>query len=229
MPVISRQPSDISRQMSVVKQAGGKRRGYWLLTTDYWLLLTGYCLLFTAYSSLLTACSSTPPVVKIGLVAPFEGREREIGYDVIYSARLAVREINEAGGISGTYVALVALDDGGNVTFAEATAQSLIVDPAVVAVLGHWLPETTTAAAPLYHAAALPFVTPDSPVAPDTLPDDFRQRYEAVTPFDETPGPYAGPAYAAIQTIFAAIAAAQSHDQPITRENVAHYLNETTD
>ena len=42
---------------------------------------------------LLTGCLQTPPhVVKIGLVAPFEGRYREIGYDVIPAARLAVRE-----------------------------------------------------------------------------------------------------------------------------------------
>ena len=229
MSVVSRQSSDVSCQMSVVRQAGVKRRGYCLLTTDYWLLLTAHCLLLTAYCSLLTACSSTPPVIKIGLVAPFEGRQREIGYDVIYSARLAVREINEAGGIDGTYVALVALDDGGDVELAQATAQSLLVDPAVVAVLGHWLPETTTAAAPLYQSAALPLVTPGPSVPPDTLPDDFRQRYEAVTPFDETPGPYAGPAYEAMQMIFAALAAAQHHDQPLNRENVAHYLNQPTD
>jgi len=43
----------------------------------------------------LTACSaSTQPVVKIGLVAPFEGRYRPIGYEAIYAARLAIREIN---------------------------------------------------------------------------------------------------------------------------------------
>lgn len=204
-----------SRHITVVRKVGVKCGWYWLLTTAYCLLLT--------------ACSSTPAVVKIGLVAPFEGREREIGYDVIYSARLAVREINETGGINGIYVALVALDDGGNMEFAEATAQSLITDPAVVAVLGHWLPETTAAAAPLYQTATLPFVRPGPSVSPVTLPDDFRQRYEAVTPFGETPGPYAGPAYEAMQTIFAAIAAAQSHDQPVTRANVAPYLNQATD
>jgi ABC-type branched-subunit amino acid transport system substrate-binding protein len=47
----------------------------------------------------LTNCTSVAPVVKVGLVGPFEGRHREIGYDAIYSARLAVREINQAGGI----------------------------------------------------------------------------------------------------------------------------------
>ena len=72
-----------------------------------------------------TGCQKTDPVVKIGLVAPFEGRYRPIGYDVIYSARLAVREINAAGGIDGHRVALVALDDGG--------------DPQLALMLhGHW-------------------------------------------------------------------------------------------
>ena len=85
-------------------------------------------------------------MVKVGLVAPFEGRHRAIGYDALYSARLAVRELNAAGGIDGTRVALVALDDSGNPEFAAATADSLIVDPNVVAVVGHWLPETTAAA-----------------------------------------------------------------------------------
>ena len=38
----------------------------------------------------LSACAaSTQPVVKIGLVAPFEGRYRQIGYEAIYAARLA--------------------------------------------------------------------------------------------------------------------------------------------
>ncbi|MBP8000931.1 MAG: ABC transporter substrate-binding protein [Chloroflexi bacterium] len=173
---------------------------------------------------LTTACASTPPVVKIGLVAPFEGRDRSLGYDVIYSARLAVREMNEAGGIEGTYVALVALDDGGDVALAEATAQSLVLDPAVVVVLGHWLPETTAAAAPLYASADLPLIVPGEPVDPHTLDTVFRQRYEAVTPFDETPGPYAGPAYTAMQTILVALAAAQAQDGTITRTTVSRYL-----
>ena len=62
----------------------------------------------------LSACSaSTQPVVKIGLVAPFEGRYRPIGYEAIYAARLAIREINARGGINGHRIELVALDDRG--------------------------------------------------------------------------------------------------------------------
>jgi ABC-type branched-subunit amino acid transport system substrate-binding protein len=199
----------------------------WLLVTGHCSLLTAYCLLFTIYCLLLTACSSTPSVIKIGLVAPFEGRNRPIGYDVIYSARLAVREINEAGGVEGTFVALVALDDGGDVELAQATAQSLVLDPAVVAVMGHWLPETTAAAAPIYATASLTLFVPEPTIDPTTLSTDFRQRYEAITPFDEIPGPYAGPAYDLIQAVLAAVAAAQAEQGTISRETVGQHLTTT--
>ena len=189
--------------------------------------VTGHRSLFTAYCLLFTACSSTPPVIKIGLVAPFEGRDRPIGYDVIYSARLAVREINEAGGVEGTFVALVALDDGGDVELAQATAQSLVLDPAVVAVMGHWLPETTAAAAPIYATASLSLFVPGPTTDPTTLSSDFRQRYEGITPFDEIPGPYAGPAYDLIQAVLVAVAAAQAEQGTISRETVSQHLTTT--
>ena len=53
-------------------------------------------------AGILSACApSTRPVIKIGLVAPFEGRYREIGEEIIYAVRLAVREANKAGGVDG--------------------------------------------------------------------------------------------------------------------------------
>jgi ABC-type branched-subunit amino acid transport system substrate-binding protein len=167
------------------------------------------------------------PVVKIGLVGPFEGRERAVGYDAIYSARLAVREINASGGINGQRVALVALDDGGQPDLATAAARSLALDPDVVLVVGHWLTETTAVSAPIYAAAGLPFIPlgqpPFAPVDPDTLPASFRAAYAAVTPFDETAGPHAGPTYDAFQLIWQAVAAA-GHT-PATRTGLQTALN----
>ena len=160
---------------------------------------------------LASGCRSVPSVVKIGLVAPFEGRHRPVGYDLIYSARLAVREINNDGGVGGVRLALVALDDGGDPELARATAAALISDPGVVAVIGHWLPETTAAAQPLYAAAGLPLIAAGSgadafgPFEPAALPDAFRQAYAAVTPFDEVAGPYAAPAYDALYLLRAAL------------------------
>lgn len=173
----------------------------------------------------LFTCTRTPPVVKIGLVGPFEGRERAIGYDVIYSARLAVRQLNEAGGVNGYRVALVALDDGGNVELARQTAVSLTLDPAIIAVVGHWQPETTAAAAPIYAAAGIPFVPmgerPFGPTDPATLPSDFLTAYAAITPFDETAGPYAATTYDAFQLLWQTLAAAKT---PLTRDNTATAL-----
>ncbi len=105
----------------------------------------------------LTGCLAvTRPVVKIGLVAPFEGRYRAVGYEVIYAVRLAVREANTAGGVAGYSVELVALDDAGDPDMAAEQARKLAVDPQVVGVLGHWLEATTLAAAPKYADAGLP-------------------------------------------------------------------------
>ncbi|MFN2122349.1 MAG: ABC transporter substrate-binding protein [Candidatus Promineifilaceae bacterium] len=179
---------------------------------------------------LFTGCRSVDPVVKVGLIAPFEGRYRAVGYDVLYSARLAVREINAAGGINGTRVALVALDDSGNPEFAAATADSLLADPNVVAVVGHWLPETTAVAAPRYAAGKLTFLAggedPFLPGDPEELPEDFIAAYTAVTPFDETPGPYAGPAYEAYQSLRRLLEETQKQHGIITRSSVYQTFQE---
>ncbi len=187
-------------------------------------------ILFGILLGIMCGCLNAAPVVKVGLVAPFEGRHRDIGYDVLYSARLAVREINAAGGIDGTRIALVALDDGGTPEFAQATAGSLVIDPGVVAVVGHWLPETNETAAPIYQKGNLaflaggdaPFRAADAPL----LPSEFVTAYEEVTPFDERPGPYAQPAYDAFQLLFQAMADVQVSDGEITRQAVITALAE---
>jgi ABC-type branched-subunit amino acid transport system substrate-binding protein len=177
-------------------------------------------------------CASVAPVIKIGLVAPFEGRHRSVGYDVIYSARLAIREANASGGIGAYRVSLVALDDFGDSEIAPDTAASLVIDPGVVAAVGHWLPETTDAAETIYRASDLPFVaagkTPLGAVDPASLPDDFRQAYAAVTPFDEEAGPYAQSGYDSINLILAAMAVAWQKNGTIDRQGVASALSELT-
>jgi ABC-type branched-subunit amino acid transport system substrate-binding protein len=179
---------------------------------------------------LLSACRGVDPVIKVGLVAPFEGSHRDIGYDVLYSARLAARQLNAAGGIDGTRVALVALDDSGNPEFAAATADSLIIDPNVVAVVGHWLPETTAVARQHYAESGMAFLAgggdPYLPADPAQLPADFIAAYTAVTPFDEVPGPYAGPAYDAYQSLWNLLAETEERHGVITRETVNKTLNE---
>ncbi|MFN8595427.1 MAG: ABC transporter substrate-binding protein [Anaerolineae bacterium] len=109
-------------------------------------------------SLVLTACAATQPVVKIGLVAPFEGRYRLVGYEAVYAARLAIREINAQGGVNGYRLELVALDDRGETDRAVTAARQLIADPQVVAVIGHYRPTATEAAWAEYCQARMPLV-----------------------------------------------------------------------
>lgn len=111
----------------------------------------------------LAACTlpgSTQPTFKIGLVAPFEGRYRPVGYDAIYAARLAVRQANATGGLHGYRIELIAYDDGGHPEMAARQARQLALDPAVMGVIGHFRSDTTQAAAPAYLRAGLALLAP---------------------------------------------------------------------
>jgi hypothetical protein len=113
---------------------------------------------------LLAACgtgevSPAPRVVKIGLVAPFEGRYREIGSDVIPAVRTAILHYTAARGPDDPVVELVAFDDGGEPDQAVRQAEAVMADAEVAAVIGHWRDDTTAAALPIYTRRGIPAVT----------------------------------------------------------------------
>ena len=113
----------------------------------------------------LAACSfpgSVEPTVKIGLSAPFEGRYRDLGYEVLYSVRMAVAQRNDAGGVGERYfVEFVALNDFNEAEEAIVQARKMAVDAGVLGVLGGWSPETAAAVAPEYERLTLAFLSPD--------------------------------------------------------------------
>lgn len=80
---------------------------------------------------LLGACGTkaidTPR--RIVLLAPFEGRYREVGYQAYYAAQLAFSE-----GVSAD-LELVAIDDGGTLDSAIERARAIQMDSRVVAVI----------------------------------------------------------------------------------------------
>jgi ABC-type branched-subunit amino acid transport system substrate-binding protein len=88
------------------------------------------CLLF-ATLLIIVGCApqATAIPMKIALLAPFEGRYREVGYDALYAARLAISE-------SGmTNIELLATDDGDSPANAADRAAALMNDPQVFAAL----------------------------------------------------------------------------------------------
>jgi len=101
-------------------------------------------------------------MVKIGLVAPFEGLYRHLGYEVLLAVKLALSEQNEAGGVNGYMVELVALNDGYDPAMAIQRAREMAVDPDIMGVIGHFDDQTTLAALSTYHQAGLALVVPSA-------------------------------------------------------------------
>lgn len=125
------------------------------------------------------------PTVKVGLVAPFEGRYRYVGYDVVYAVNLALLEANEAGGVGGYGVELVAYDDGANPSVAVEQVRKLDVDPDVVGAIGHFREDTTAAAAETYVRMGIPLI------ASGVLTPDLAGEGEWVVRLGPTAGPLA--------------------------------------
>jgi branched-chain amino acid transport system substrate-binding protein len=95
------------------------------------------------------------PTLKIGLVAPFEGLDRALGYEVLFAVKLAIQERNQNGGLNGYRVELVALNDFDDPADAALQARALRADPDVLGVVGHLSSAASLAALPVYQEANL--------------------------------------------------------------------------
>lgn len=97
---------------------------------------------------LASSCKDTasPKVIKIGLIAPFEGPSRPLGYDVLYAVKLRVRQWNE--GPNQPKIALVALNDDGDAALAARLPAQLAQDPDIHFILGPVQGHTAMAARP---------------------------------------------------------------------------------
>ena len=111
------------------------------------------------------AAAPAPAVVKIGHVAPLTGGIAHLGKDNENGARMAVDEINAAGGVDagGTKVKLelVAEDDKADPKEGTLAAQKL-VDAGVVAVVGHLNSGTSIPASKIYSDASITQISPSA-------------------------------------------------------------------
>ena len=110
----------------------------------------------------LFACrpAGAPPTLKIGLVAPFEGLHRPLGYEALFGVKLALQERNLDRGLNGHRIELVALNDFDDPAEAQIQARALAADPDVLGVVGHLSSGTTLAARPVYLEANLAMSVP---------------------------------------------------------------------
>ncbi|AOX99640.1 branched-chain amino acid ABC transporter substrate-binding protein [Jeongeupia sp. USM3] len=116
-------------------------------------------------SAAAVAPSDGGDTVKLGHAAPLTGNIAHLGKDNEYGVKMAIDEINEAGGaeIGGKKIKfeLVSEDDQADPKTATTVAQRF-VDQKVVGVVGHLNSGTTIPASKIYSDAGLPQVSPSA-------------------------------------------------------------------
>ena len=125
---------------------------------------------------------AAPVVIKVGHVAPLTGGIAHLGKDNENGARLAVVEINAAGGLKvgdkTVKLELVAEDDKADPKEGTLAAQKL-VDAGVVAVVGHLNSGTSIPASKIYADANITQISP-SATNPKLTEQGFKTAFRVV-------------------------------------------------
>lgn len=110
---------------------------------------------------ILAAPAAVAAELRIGLANPLSGPYAASGERNRAAVQLALASLNQAGGVLGQQLGLVAVDDGCDADRAPGVALELIKS-GVVFVVGHMCSHASLMAAPIYEAAGVPMISPDS-------------------------------------------------------------------
>ncbi len=123
-------------------------------------------LLAAALSLVLVCCTGKKPeesnTIKIGHYASLTGKEATFGTQVDNGVKLAVEEINSAGGIGGKKIELLTEDTRSTTSDAQNAAEKLIGKDNVAALIGEVASSRTMAAKPTAQREKCPMLTPAS-------------------------------------------------------------------
>jgi branched-chain amino acid transport system substrate-binding protein len=111
------------------------------------------------------AASSTPApadAILIGHFGSMTGSEATFGQSTDNGIRLALKEINAAGGVKGRPIALKTYDDQGKAQEAGTAVTRLITDDKVAAVLGEVASTLSLAGGRVAQQYGVPMITPSS-------------------------------------------------------------------
>ena len=99
-------------------------------------------------------------VIKIATQSPLSGGMSAVGTDIKNGAQLAVEQLSGPLAKLGFKIELAAFDDQGNPDTGVANAKSIVADPAVLAIVGHYNSGVQIPSSEEYHAAGLANISP---------------------------------------------------------------------
>lgn len=137
----------------------------------------------------LAGCASTEPaddVIHLASSAPLTGDAAAYGIETMNGVRLAVEEINAAGGIDGKQIKLSEFDDQCDPTPAATAANQIISDDSIVAVIGNVCSSATLAGLPIFERVGLPVLaaTASSPA----IAEESYSNFARIIPSDDLQG-----------------------------------------
>ena len=112
--------------------------------------------------SLARAAAPAGEPIKIGFFMSITGRDASFGEAALRGARLAIDDLNAAGGILGRPAELVVEDNRSLAGESATAAKKLIGRDKVIALVGECASSRTLEAAPVAQLAGVPLVTPAS-------------------------------------------------------------------
>lgn len=114
-----------------------------------------------------------PDVIKIGTIQPMSGPIAIYGQQTVNAVKIAIEEINAAGGILGKPVELIVEDDENKPEKTTNAFTKMVSQDKVVGIVGALTSNATLSIAPLAQSEGVPLISPTATNDKVTLEGDF--------------------------------------------------------
>ena len=98
----------------------------------------------------------------VAVACPITGQGADFGKTIKGGVKLAVKEINDAGGIGGRKIKIIWKDDEGTEKAAGNVARQIAAMDKVLAIVGHFNSSCSLTGKPIYKEAGIPAMSPGS-------------------------------------------------------------------
>lgn len=150
------------------------------------VLVGAYYLLFTNPDQVaVNTPTSTPSAIKIGLMMPFSGDNASLGESALAGAQLAVKEINQTGGVNGRLIEVSFEDDQCSKEGGVAAMTRLVVIKEATTILGSLCSEAMSSANAVAQVAGVPVIIAGASAVDLTKAGEFIFR---INPSDQALG-----------------------------------------
>lgn len=121
--------------------------------------------------------------IKIGMLTPLSGDLAQYGQAVLNAAQLAIKQVNDKGGVNGSKIELVYYDNEADQTKSLNLFNRLVDQDKIVALIGPVISGTSLVVAPEANSKKIPMITPTGTNTDITVGYDYVFRACYIDPY----------------------------------------------